>query len=133
MTKELSAALFDFSDTSDLSEAVASKLTKDVNTRTNTNAEQYGALVSAAGVPVSISAVIGAAERFFGAENVPTAHTVRKYLVRAVELGYASKPSKNTYGAVGLAAVSEDEDTVDGAEAEAPVESDDDILNGLED
>ena len=95
---------FDFTDVSDLSEDAQKRLSTSNNAATAQHAEEYANLVKLAGRPVSISEVIGAAERHFGADNVPKADaTIRNYLNTAVANKLLSKPTKFTYAASDLA------------------------------
>lgn len=99
-TQTFDAKLFDFSNTTDLPQEVADKLNKEKAE----NAKTYGALVAAAGRSVNISEIEAAAIRVFGKDNVPSQATIRKYLNDAVELGYLTKPTRQSYAGVGVVA-----------------------------
>ena len=113
MTQTFDAKLFDFSNTADLPQEVADKLNKEKAE----NAKTYGALVSAAGRSVNISEIEAAAIRAFGKDNVPSQATIRKYLNDAVELGYLTKPTRQSYAGVGVVVTEEKTE-----EAPAPVD-----------
>lgn len=113
MTNQFNASLFDFSNTADLPQEVADKLNKEKSEK----AKLYGELVSAAGRSVGISEIEAAAVRAFGAKDVPSQATIRKYLNDAVEFGYLVKPTRQSYAKVGTP-VEEVEGTGDDATGE---------------
>lgn len=88
---------FDFTDTTDLPEALAKKLT--TTSDRSTAARQYADVLVAgrdAGyAALNINQIMAAATRL-GME-VPTAQTVRAYLDAGVKLGYIVKPTRQTY------------------------------------
>lgn len=138
---------FDFSDTSDLPEAIAKQLTP--STDRSVAARGWANVVIAgrdAGLnELNINQIMAAATRM--QMEVPTAQTVRNYLNKAVELGYITKPGRQSYAAPARSGRSKAEDiglsdldlvmTADVAESiaapaeTAPVEVDTDPLAGL--
>ena len=129
---KLSSAIFDFSDTKDLPEDVAKKLTK--NTTVAADAKHYAAIVSAAGRPIELREVIGAAHRveaqgLIEGFSVPKAEqTVRKYLNNAVKLGLIAKEGRQKYKGITEVVVSaEAVEEATPVEPEAVAASDADI------
>lgn len=90
---------FDFTNTDDLPEAIASR----VKTQSGTAAAIEWASVVAKGRDfnmnqLNIAQIIAAATRL--GITVPTDQTVRGYLNKAVDAGLLSKPSRETYASV---------------------------------
>lgn len=107
--------LFDFADLTDLPEELAEKLTKGGDD----SAKEWAGIVTMGAerghTELSINQIIAVASRM-GME-IPTQQTVRNYLNRAVELRLIGKPTRMSYGPVGVAGA-----------AEAPEEPDADPL-----
>ena len=113
MSVTLSADLFNFDNVADLPEKLQGKLVRE-RVETEASAQPYVDLINVAGRSVTISELIGAAIRAYGAENVRGHATVRAYLNFALSAGKIKKTSRQKYAALGA----EDEDD-DNGEPEA--------------
>lgn len=108
---------FDFTDTSDLPEELAGKLSKGGSTAF---LELVGVIKAAADVGIkalTMNEIMAAAIRM-GIE-LPADVTVRNWLNKAINKGHLCKPTRQTYALPGTVA----EDEGDEGEEEAPVEA----------
>jgi len=119
--------VWDFSDTSDLGEDLAKRLTVRVSSQTSENAVKYADLVASAGIIVNIAQIEAAAFRSF--EDVPKTATIRAYLNAAHKAGLLNKPSLQSYAGLGVAVDggAPDEETEVTQDEETSVDA---LLNG---
>lgn len=93
MTKDL----YDFSDTSDLPEDVAAKLTA-AGAAENPSIQKIVDLVNGAPRALSMAEIIAVATR--AGIELPADTTVRSWIVKAAEAGRIARPTRQTYGPI---------------------------------
>ena len=119
---------FDFTDTSDLPEGLAAKLTKSGSSGSTAFMAVVSVVQAAADAGINqltLNQIAAAAHRM--ELNVPTEATVRNWLNKAVKQGYLSKPTRQTYALAGTVAQEPDDEQVP-TTMSPTVEADDDPL-----